>query len=87
MLRKSDMRERGRQCERKREGKRQKKGKKKEKRKRKNTWTPFFSRSSQTNEAIKKCETSAVQSARQRSTVHKHNSGQRVEGVGMVRPS
>lgn len=64
---------------RKKEGKKTKKGKKE-----KNTWTPFFSRSSQTNEAIKKCETSAVQSARQRSTVHKHNGGQKVEGMVVV---
>lgn len=73
---------------RKKEGKKnpkKKSGGKKEK-KEKNTWTPFFARSSQTNETIKKCETSAVQSARQRSTVHKHDSGHRVEGVEMVRP-
>lgn len=56
------------------------------KKKKENTWTPFFTRSSQTNEAIKKCETSAVQSARRHSTVHKHNSGHRVEGVGMAGP-
>lgn len=49
----------------------------------KNTWTFFFICSSPTNEAIKMCETSVMQSARQRSTVHKHNSGLRVEGVEM----
>lgn len=68
--------------------KERKKGKRQKKReKRENTWTPFFTRSSQTNEAIKKCETSAVQSARRHSTVHKHNGGHGgVGGVGMVGP-
>lgn len=59
------------------------KGKKKGSEKKKwgeNTWTPVFAGSGQTNEAIKKCETSAVCSARQRSTVHKHNSGHMVGG-------
>lgn len=68
-----------------------KKEKKKDKdqkmeKKKENTWTPFFTRSSQTNEAIKKCETSAVQLARRHSTVHKHNSGHGVEGEGMAGP-
>lgn len=61
-----------------------KKEKKKGKTKRKNTWTPFFTRSSQTNESIKKCETSAGQDARQRSKVCTYNGGHTVEGVGMV---
>lgn len=56
----------------------------KEKKKRKNTWITFSTSSSQTNEAIKKCETSAVQSARLNSIVHRHNSGYRVAEVGMV---
>lgn len=63
-----------------------KKTKKKE-REKKNTWTPFSTGSSQTNEAIKKCETSALHSARQRSTVHKHNGGHRVKGTSAVRRS
>lgn len=58
--------------------------KKKVKTKRKNTWTPFSTRSSQTNESIKKCETSAGQNARQRSKVCTHNGGHTVEGVGMM---
>lgn len=36
-------------------------------------------RTSQTNEAIKKCETSAVRGARQGKVVHKHNGGRRAE--------
>lgn len=65
----------------------EKKEKVKKKKKRENTWTPFFTWSSQTNEAIKKCETSAVQSARRYSTVYKHNGEHGgVEGVGMVGP-
>lgn len=82
MLRKSDKRGKDNEKVRKKKMKKKMERKKKEK----NTWTPFFSRSSQTSEAIKKCETSAVQSARQHCTVHKHNSGHRMEGEGMVRP-
>lgn len=48
------------------------------KKKKKNTWRLHLGRPSQTNEAIKKCETSAVQSARQCNVVHKHNVGRRV---------
>lgn len=58
----------------------EKRHKKKGKQK-KNTWTLFFGRTSQTNEAIKMCETSAVQSARRCSTAHKHNCGQSAEGM------
>lgn len=42
-------------------------------------WRLRWGRTSQTNEAIKKCETSAVRSARQGKVVHKHNGGRRVE--------
>ena len=57
----------------------QKKGKRTQMKK-ENTCTPVFTRSSQTNEAVKECETSAVQTARQHSTLHKHNSGPRGAG-------
>lgn len=50
----------------------------KNEKKKKTTWRLHLGRPSQTNEAIKKCETSAVQSARQCNVVHKHNVGRRV---------
>lgn len=46
--------------------------------KKQNWWRLRWGRTNQTNEAIKKCETSAVRSARQCNMVHKRN-GCRVE--------
>lgn len=46
--------------------------------KKQNWWRPRWGRTNQTNEAVKKCETSAVPSARQCNMVQKRN-GCRVE--------
>lgn len=52
------------------------------KRGQKETHGLFWSRLSETNEAVEMCETSAVQRARQRSRVHKHRTVRRLERSG-----